>query len=218
MQGKYDMHGSPGGDKSGDMCRALGDTIQMGQAPGQTTTVDHNTIISQGNTFITVPDTGPGDKTSKLNITNNIMVGLPRWVKNDGHLVDIWWWGDGTPVNTPTWTENVFFNTDVGTCPIGNSCVDPKLVDERLATFDATPTASTPPNVGAIQSTTIPPPPPANPPTVCNGGTAANGICTCPSGKQYNAGTCVAIPAPCKPTSTCTSAGAVSTCTAACVQ
>lgn len=175
MQGRDSMQGSPGGNTAGDLCRAMGDPVVVGQSPGQTTTVDHNTIISQGNTFVTIPcpGTGCGDKTSKLAITNNIMVGLPRWVKNDGHLVDIWWWGDGTPVNTPTWTGNVFFNTDVGACPAGNSCADPKLTNQTLAAFDPTPLPGSPVigkatnggNIGAVQTAVVQPPPVC--PAVC---------------------------------------------------
>lgn len=176
--GVGDMQGnnSAGGGTSGDICRAQGDTIVVGQTPGLTTTIDHNTVISEGNDIVTVPGTGPGDKTSKLVISNNILIGQPDWVKGDQKpqpLADVWWWGDGTPVNTPTLTNNVIWNTKSGA-----GTVDPKLVNETLAAFDATPTAATPPGVGAIQTSTPPPPPVMPPPTICPAVCVPKVVCT----------------------------------------
>jgi hypothetical protein len=159
--GVSDMTGnnSNSGATSADVCRAQGDTLQVSQSPGLTTLIKNNTIISQGNTHVTVPSTGFGDKTSKLNISNNILIGAKRWIQNDGSLPAIWWWGDNTPVNTPSVTGNVLFNINYGTCPAGNTCADPHLANQTLAAFDPTPTSATPPNVGAIRGTVTPPPP-----------------------------------------------------------
>lgn len=176
--GVGDMQGnnSAGGGTSGDICRAQGDTIVVGQTPGLTTTITNNTVISEGNDLVTVPSTGSGDKTSKLILSNNILIGQPDWVKGDQKpqpLADVWWWGDGAPVNTPTLTNNVIWNTKSGA-----GTVDPKLANETLAAFDATPTAATPPGVGAIQTSTPPPPPVMPPPTICPAVCVPKVVCT----------------------------------------
>lgn len=176
--GVDDMQGnnSAGGGTSGDICRAQGDTIVVGQTPGFTTTITNNTVISEGNDLVTVPSTGSGDKTSKLILSNNILIGQPDWVKGDQKpqpLADVWWWGDSTPVNTPTLTNNVIWNTKSGA-----GTVDPKLANETLAAFDATPTAATPAGVGAIQTATPPPPPVMPPPTICPAVCVPKVVCT----------------------------------------
>lgn len=213
--GSMQGNNSGGGGTSGDICRAQGDTIVPGQSPNLTTNIVNNTIISEGNTLVTIPGpgTGFGDKTSKLNIANNILIGQTDWIKNDGSLTDIWWWGDGTPVNTPTLTNNVIFNTKTTTCPAGNTCADPKLTNETLVAFDPTPTAATPAGVGAIQTATPPPPPP---PVTCNGGAVVNAVCYCPIGTTLNAGTCGVIAPVCKPVPVCTETPTSMSCTAAC--
>jgi hypothetical protein len=214
--GVGDMVGnnSNSGNSSGDICRAQGDPVQMGQTPGLTTLLDHDTIISQGNTLVTVPSTGYGDKTSVLKLTNNILIGSPRWIQNDGSIPAIWWWVDssGNPVSSPLMSGNVFFDINYGTCPSGNICTDPQLTNEKIATFDATPTAATPPNVGAIQNTVSPPP------VACSGGIVSAGACYCPVGTTLLSGACGPLPAQCKPVAVCTNTATSMSCSGACQQ
>jgi hypothetical protein len=213
---------SNGGNTSTDICRAQGDAVVVSQSPGVTTTVDHNTIISEGNTVVTVPSSSFGDNTSVLNITNNVMLGSPRWIQNDGSKPAIWWWGDGTPVNTPKLANNVIWNLNSGPCQSGNICADPKLANASLAAFDPTPLVGSPligkasdgTNIGAIQSA-------APTQVACTGGVVANSACYCAAGTTAIAGVCSAIPKACAarpPTCTTSQSGAqsVTTCVSVC--
>jgi hypothetical protein len=158
--GLGDMVGNngAGGATSGDLCRALGDAVVVGMVKNGSTTIANNTIISQGNCLITVPDSGVGDSTSKLNVSQNILIGLPVWV--DGNQTPppqscLYYWNSA---NVPSFSGNVIWKVKGETAPAGNLYQDPKLTNETLAAFDPTPTAATPPNVGAIRGTVVTPP------------------------------------------------------------
>lgn len=164
--GVADMQGnnSGGGGTSGDICRALGDAIVLGQTPGGRTVLSNNTVISQGNCLITVPDSGVGDNTSKITVTSNILIGQPAWVRNDGSKSCLYYWNSS---NVPTFSGNIIWNVKGGTAPAGNTYADPHLTNETLAAFDPTPTAQTPVGVGAIQTGGSTPPPPPVCPAQC---------------------------------------------------
>jgi hypothetical protein len=191
LQGNGDMVGTNagGGGTSGDLCRALGDAVVLGMSAGHTSTLQNNTVLSQGNCVITVPDSGVGDATSKIVVTNNILIGLPVWV--DGNQTPppqscLYYWNSA---NVPSFSGNVIWKVKGGTAPAGNLYADPKLTNQTLAAFDPTPTSATPPNVGAIRGTVVvPPPPPAacvpivsKCATVISGATA---VTTCTAGCQ----------------------------------
>lgn len=211
FQGVGDMQGNNtgGGGTSGDICRALGDAVVVGMSSAHTVTLQYNTILSQGNCLITVPDSGTGDATSKLNVFDNVLVGLPVWIdgnQNPPPQSCLYYW---TSTQVPTFTSNVIYNVK------GTPGLDPKLTNETLAAFNATPLAgspaigkatgptlavdfnstprTSPADIGAIQSgAAVVTPPPVTPPPV-----------TCPP--------------QCIPKLTCTSnSQTVSTCSATC--
>lgn len=130
-----------------DNCRALGNTLSVGVAAGQTTTIRHNTIIGEGDCLIL---SGGGNSASRLNIQNNALVGQLDWRSNlqgnIGELTCGQYQDGGTPVTT--FTANSFWNVKQNQCPSGspaNICgQNPLLKNMTLANFDAEPLAGSP--------------------------------------------------------------------------
>lgn len=194
-QGSMVGNNSAGGQTSGDNCRAGGDAIVFSLNPGRTMTMQHNTVLSQGNCILTIADISgttksTGDATSKVIVKDNALIGLPGWdfaptVKQSC----LYYWNASTTgqyVANLLMTNNVSWNTN-GAPPSGNTVADPLLTNETLAGFNPTPLSNSPllgkasdgTNIGAIQNGGVVTPPPVNPPpTICPAVCVPKVVCT----------------------------------------
>ena len=133
---------SGGADTSGDICRALGNSLVLSLQPGMHGNVQYNTITGQGECLILAIN---GDSTSSVSIQNNALIGKPAWVRANQspqpNACGFYW--DGGPSSFPvTYAGNLFYQVKNNACPqgTGNQCnVDPHIKDMSLGTFNAMP-------------------------------------------------------------------------------
>ncbi|MFT3761949.1 MAG: right-handed parallel beta-helix repeat-containing protein [Pseudoxanthomonas sp.] len=137
FNGKYYM-------QDGDQCRALGNSLSIGLASGQTATIRHNTITGEGDCLIL---TGGGSSASKVQIQNNALLGKLDWRSNKqgnagelacGHYAD-------NSSASVTFSGNLFYNVKSSQCPSGSICgKDPQVTNAAMEGFDATPLSGSP--------------------------------------------------------------------------
>lgn len=130
----------------GERCRASGNAVEVDPTgSGQTITLLNNTITGNGDCLIVSGDPSvytPGSDV-RVNLTGNILLGQVSWLqKNDGAYTCAYYTVVGTP--TVNFTSNLMWHYRNNTCGSGLTCVDPKLKNETLGTFDATPLSGSP--------------------------------------------------------------------------
>ena len=144
---------SNSGNTSGDNCRALGNAlvVSLGTPPhsnGLHSTIRYNSITSEGNCLILAINGNA--TTSSVQIQNNLLVGAPFWITNDGTLSCLFFWDTSSwsNKNSPwpvTYTSNWAWNVKSNTCPPGSDCtVDPQVLNPRLHGFNPIPVAASP--------------------------------------------------------------------------
>ena len=137
FNGRYDM-------TSSDQCRAQGNALSIGLAPGQTVTVRHNTITGEGDCLILSVG---GSAGSRLRILNNALLGQPDFLANARGLrgeLSCGHWAE-PDVAAVSLSGNLLWNLKPAPCPPGNVCGQhPKLRVMDLVGFDATPMAGSP--------------------------------------------------------------------------
>jgi len=149
---------SGGADTSGDICRALGNSLVLSLQPGMHGLVQYNTITGQGECLILAIN---GDSTSRVAIQNNALIGKPAWVRNNQSPKPqscAFYWDKGPSSWPITYAGNLFYQVKNNACPQGtaNQCnVDPKLKNPYLASFDAAPLSNSPLIDKASSSTSV---------------------------------------------------------------
>ena len=130
--------------KDGDQCRALGNAISVGLAPGQPVTLRHNSITGEGDCLLL---TEGGDARSRVLVEDNLLVGQPdRRANRQGRPGELTC-GHYAQASTATveMTGNHFWNLKGHPCPLGNSCLrNPNIADSGLANFDPRPLPGSP--------------------------------------------------------------------------
>jgi hypothetical protein len=138
---------SVGADSSGDICRALGNSLVLSLQPGLHADVQYNTITGEGECLIIAIN---GDATSSVSIENNALIGKPAWVRanqNPKPNACAFYWTDGPSTFPVRYAGDLLYQVKNNACPqgIGNQCgVDPLIEDMSLGTFNATPLAGSP--------------------------------------------------------------------------
>jgi hypothetical protein len=138
---------SSGADTSGEICRALGNSLVLSLQPGMHGLVQYNTITGQGECLILAVN---GDSTSSVAIQNNALIGKPAWVRANQSPPPqscAFYWDKGPSVFPVTYAGNLFYQVKNNACPqgAGNQCnVDPHVQDASLGTFNAMPATGSP--------------------------------------------------------------------------
>jgi len=143
---------SNSGNTSGDNCRAYGNAlvVSLGSAPhnnGLKSVIRYNSITSEGNCLILAIN---GATSSSVQIQNNLLVGAPFWITNDGTPSCLFYWDTSSWSNPNaswpvTYTKNWAWKVKSTTCPAGSNCtIDPQVADSSLNDFDPVPLASSP--------------------------------------------------------------------------
>jgi hypothetical protein len=122
----------------GDQCRALGDTISVGLAPGAETDLINNTIIGQGNCVISG---GGGTSSSRLRFINNLIIATPYW-HDPSQQSCLYYSGASEQL---VWDNNFIHEPRNNACP-GDSLCDgpPQVRNATITRFDGEPLASSP--------------------------------------------------------------------------
>jgi hypothetical protein len=148
---------SNSGNTSGDNCRAYGNAlvVSLGVAPGATnlhSTIRYNSITSEGNCLILAIN---GSPSASVQVQNNLLVGAPFWIPNDGTQSCLFYWDAAwSPV---TFTKNFAWKVKPTTCPSGSNCsTDPQVADSSLKDFDPVPLINSPLISAASTSITVP--------------------------------------------------------------
>ncbi|HEX3896244.1 MAG TPA: choice-of-anchor Q domain-containing protein, partial [Rudaea sp.] len=136
---------SNSGNTSGDNCRAYGNAlvVSLGTAPGATnlhSVIRYNSITSEGNCLILAIN---GSASASVQVQNNLLIGAPYWIPNDGSLSCLFYWDSAwSPV---TFTKNWAWKVKPNTCPSGSNCtIDPQIDDSSLKDFDPVLLAGSP--------------------------------------------------------------------------
>ena len=149
FQGKYNMSGnnSGGSNTSGDICRALGNTLVLSVQASLKALVQYNTIAGEGDCLILANN---GSSTSSIAIQNNALIGKPVWIRGNQSPQPqscLFYWDSGPATWPVTYTGNLTYQIKDNTCPsgTGNLCnVDPQVTNSNLSSFNALPQASSP--------------------------------------------------------------------------
>jgi hypothetical protein len=151
---------SNSGNTSGDNCRALGNAlvVSLGVPPKSTalhSTIRYNSIIGQGDCLILAINGAAA--TSKVAIQNNLLIGQPFWITNDGTQSCLFFWDTGTWSNPNaavpvSYAGNWAYQVKPNTCPAGSNCtVNPQVLNASLASFNPLPELASP-LIGAAQT------------------------------------------------------------------
>jgi hypothetical protein len=138
---------SGGADTSGDICRALGNSLVLSLQPGLHADVQYNTITGEGECLIMALN---GDSTSSVTIENNALIGKPAWPRANQTPKPnacAFYWDQGPAAYPVTYAGNLLYQVKNDACPpgTGNQCnVDPHLTDESLGSFNAMPASGSP--------------------------------------------------------------------------
>ncbi|MBI5641624.1 MAG: hypothetical protein HZA17_14485 [Nitrospirae bacterium] len=134
------------GDKeSGDQCRAGGGAISINLGQSDFSEIVSSTIVGEGWALIEAqchtldfPDQLPCNKGETVTIQNNIFMGYPYFLRDDGVLSEFI--GDSDPYHFTegTVSSNVIYNVRDSACPYGLSdiCTNPFPVNPDLSAFD----------------------------------------------------------------------------------
>jgi hypothetical protein len=148
INGACDVLG-PYGLQSGELCRADGNAVELDfTAASQSQVFEYNTVTGNGDCLISSGDgtAAPGYtpvSSDTVDIKNSILLGQTSHLSRNGGLAVCSLYSNGVP--TVTWSNTIVWNTrntDFATAGMIN--VDPKLTDETMATFNPTPTSSSP--------------------------------------------------------------------------
>ena len=138
---------SGGADTSGDICRALGNSLVLSLQPGLHADVQYNTITGEGECLVMAVN---GDSTSSVTIQNNALIGKPAWPRANQTPKPnscAFYWDKGPATYPVSYAGNLLYQVKNDACPAGtgNQCnVDPHLTDASLATFNAMPVSGSP--------------------------------------------------------------------------
>ena len=149
FQGKYNMSGnnSGGANTSGDICRAMGNTLVLSVQPAMKALVQYNTITGEGDCLVLAIN---GSSTSSVALQNNALIGKPDWVKGNQSPQPqscLFYWDSGPATWPVTYAGNLTYQVKDNTCPggSGNICnVDPQVTNASLSAFNALPQAASP--------------------------------------------------------------------------
>jgi len=119
----------------GDHCRAYGSTVLLVMTGNDTAVLRHNTLAGEGDVLVGYAE---GSSSDKISLLNNTAVGFPYY--RDTSVLTVFS-GGGAPA-AKTFSGNLAWK--VRSCPSGATCVDPKLTNMALASFDAEPLSGSP--------------------------------------------------------------------------
>ena len=90
-----------------------------------------STITGEGDCHVVSSCRTACEGSSIIYMNNNVLIGQDDFL-TPGDISCLYWSGNGIPI---VWGNNLIWNTKGG-CPAGNLCVDPKVENAALASFD----------------------------------------------------------------------------------
>jgi hypothetical protein len=140
MQGQYNMQGnnSGGGSTSGDLCRALGNTVAIAGMPGKTVTIQDNTFTTQGNCQVIMAGNSTG---GNVVLANNIFIGNEQY--QSAGTQSCTFYDSGSAPAAVKFISNIEYANKLP-AQQGSISVNPLLTNQTLAGFNAIPLAGSP--------------------------------------------------------------------------
>lgn len=149
MQGMYNMTGtySGTGSTTGDLCRALGNTVSIAGMPGHTVTIQDNTFTTQGNCQVIMAGNSTG---GNVVMANNIFVGNDQY-QSAGTQSCTFYDSGSSPIASIKWVNNIEY-ADKTPAQTGSITTNPNLTSSTLTTFNPVLLAGSP-AIGAASTT-----------------------------------------------------------------
>lgn len=133
-----------GDRESGDQCRAGGATISLNPGQNDSASITNSTIVGQGWALIEAqcittdfPDQPPCNQSESVTLQNNIFLGYPYFLRDDGVLAHFVGDGDPSGFTTGHVDYNIIYNTQILSGTGSNDISqDPLFINSDLDNFD----------------------------------------------------------------------------------